>query len=113
MGFCPSVEYERSKRVPASSVRLLRAPLAAQEQGQQSFSPIWYIVVDCSWAFTLARTNNLEEEDEDARPLPLSLFTQPPGVALVVHRGTSETAGALHSRVHKFVLFFSAFGSVA
>ena len=66
-----------------------------------------HLVVDCSWAFTLARTNNLEEAEEP-RTL-LSLFYYPASAfslfhQVVVHRGTSEETAVLLRRVHKFVL---------
>ena len=66
-----------------------------------------HLVVDCSWAFTLARTNNLEEAEEP-RTL-LSLFYYPASAfslfhQVVVHRGTSEETAVLLPRVHKFVL---------
>ena len=65
-----------------------------------------HLVVDCSWAFTLARTNNLEAEEP--RTL-LSLFYYPASAfslfhQVVVHRGTSEETAVLLRRVHKFVL---------
>ena len=57
-----------------------------------------HLVVDCSWAFTLARTNNLEEAEEP-RTL-LSLFYYPASAfslfhQVVVHRGTSEETAVL------------------
>ena len=81
-----------------------RAPAARAGVAAELFS---HLVVDCSWAFTLARTNNLEEAEEP-RTL-LSLFYYPASAfslfhQVVVHRGTSEETAVLLRRVHKFVL---------